>query len=286
MNIAFVTSAALSELTSDDQIAVAALNRLGAEVTGAVWNDPLVDWMGFDAIVVRSTWDYYQRANEFRDWIDKLDTMTARLWNPPAVLRWNMDKTYLRGLEQAGVPVVPTEWLSKGSRADLRAILDERGWRDAVVKPVISAAANRTWRVSHSNVSQLDAQLAESLAQGGVMIQPFIPEIQTRGEWSLMFIDGEFSHAVRKTPTDGDFRVQTTFGGESVTDVPTSEVVSAARRVLDAAPAPWLYARVDGIETALGFVLLELEMLEPSLFFSHTTTGAGRFAESIIRLAS
>lgn len=204
------------------------------------------------------------------------------MWNPPAVLRWNMEKTYLRDLERAGVSIVPTEWLEKGTNPDLGGLLAERGWMDAVVKPVISAAATRTWRVSHATVLDVGAQFAESLDAGDVMVQPFMSEIQTRGEWSLMFIDGDFSHAVRKMPTEGDFRVQTGFGGRSITDQPDGELIRAARRVLDVAPSPWLYARVDGIETDAGFVLLELEMLEPSLFFSHTTSGAARFAEAVV----
>jgi hypothetical protein len=282
LNIAFATSVAQSDLTPDDRLAVAALTERGARVTAAVWSDPSVEWTAFDSIVVRSTWDYHRHAQQFRDWIEALEVADARVWNPPAVLRWNMEKTYLRDLERAGVPVVPTAWLSRGSAADFGALLEERSWRDAVVKPVISAGANRTWRIAHAIAPETQAQLAESLELGDVMVQPFVPEIQTNGEWSLMFIDGEFSHAVRKTPTEGDFRVQAGFGGRSDTETPDCAVLNAARRVLDAAPAPWLYVRVDGIETESGFVLLELEMLEPALFFSHSPAGTVRFAESII----
>ena len=282
MNIAFVTSTAHPDLTPDDRLAVAQLERRHARVAAAIWNDPSIDWAAFDAIIIRSTWDYHHRAAEFRAWIDALEAAGAPMWNPPAVLRWNMEKTYLRDLERAGVPIVPTEWLEQGTNPDLGGLLAKRGWMDAVVKPVISAAATRTWRVSHANVLDVGAQFAESLDAGDVMVQPFMPEIQTRGEWSLMFIDGDFSHAVRKMPTEGDFRVQTGFGGRSITDQPDAEVIRAARRVLDVAPSPWLYARVDGIETDAGFVLLELEMLEPALFFSHTTSGAARFAEAVV----
>ena len=282
MNIAFVTSAAHPDLTPDDQIAVAQLEKRRARVTGTIWNDPSVDWTDFDAIIVRSTWDYHHRAAEFRSWIDALDSAGAPIWNPPSVLRWNMEKTYLRHLETSGVPIVPTEWLDKGTKPDLGGLLAGRGWVDAVVKPVISAGASRTWRVSHATALDAEAQFAESLDAGDVMVQTFMPEIQTRGEWSLMFIDGDFSHAVRKMPTQGDFRVQTGFGGRSITDEPDGDVIRAAQRVLAVAPSPWLYARVDGIETDAGFVLLELEMLEPSLFFSHTESGAARFAEAII----
>ena len=285
MNIAFATSAANGDLTADDRLAAAALTARGAQVTPAVWNDPSVQWAGFDSVVIRSTWDYHRHADKIRDWIGSLESAGARVWNPPSVLRWNMEKTYLRDLERAGVPVVPTAWLARGSAADIGALLDERSWRDVVVKPVISAGATRTWRMGHATAPDIHLQLAESLELGDVMVQPFVPEIQTTGEWSLIFIDGEYSHAVRKTPTEGDFRVQTGFGGRSVTDEPGSAVLEAARRVLDAAPTPWLYVRVDGIETDAGFILLELEMLEPALFFSHSASGTERFAESILTRA-
>lgn len=285
MKIAFVTSSDHADLTLDDRLAVAELASRGAQVEAAVWNDPSVQWGEFDTIVIRSTWDYHHSAAEFRDWIGALEAVGAPVWNPPAVVRWNMEKTYLRDLAAVGIPVVPTEWLAQGSRPDLGALLDRRGWTDAVVKPVISAAATRTWRVSRVSVSDIQAQLAESLDVGDVMVQPFVPEVQTKGEWSLVFFAGEFSHAVRKMPLDGDFRVQTGFGGRSAVEHPGDAVLRAVRNVLDAAPKPWLYVRVDGIETAAGYVLLELEMLEPSLFLAQNAAAPARFANAIIRAA-
>lgn len=286
MLISFVTSAAHADLTPDDRLAVAVLKQQGATVSASVWTDRSIEWSSFDVIVLRSTWDYYERAVEFREWIDALDAVKAPLWNPPSVLRWSMNKTYLQDLEKAGVPVVPTTWLSSGDAPDLRILLSERGWPEAIVKPVISANAARTWRIPIADASKFDAQLADSLKIGDMMVQPFIAEIQTRGEWSMMFIDGEFSHAVRKTPTAGDFRVQATYGGASIADQPSDAVLAAAKDALDAAPSPWMYARVDGVETASGFMLLELEMLEPSFFFAYTATGAAGFASAILDRAS
>lgn len=286
MRIAFVTSVAHADLTPDDRLAVEALEQRGAEVSAAVWTDQSIDWSSFDSIILRSTWDYYERAVEFRAWIDALDAIAAPVWNPPPVLRWSMKKTYLQDLAKAGVSVVPTIWLSKGDAPDLGSLLAERGWTEAIVKPVISANASRTWRVCSATASEHNAELAASLGAGDMMVQPFIAEIQTRGEWSMMFIDGQFSHAVRKTPCAGDFRVQATYGGESIAGEPSPDVLASARRALDAAPSPWLYARVDGIETVSGFVLLELEMLEPSFYFGDTPTGAARFADAIIARAS
>lgn len=289
MNIAFVTSADYRDLTDDDHRAVNALAERGATVLATVWNDASVNWDDFDCIVLRSTWDYHRNAAQFREWIATLEAMGAPLWNPPGLLLWNMEKTYLRDLELAGVRTVPTEWLERGTGPDIRALMDERGWHDAVVKPVVSAAANRTHRIGRSEVedsrADVHADVAASLEMGDVMVQPFIPEIQTRGEWSLIFVDGEFSHSVRKTPMSGDFRVQAHLGGDATTESANGSLIASARDALNVVQWPWLYARVDGIETADGFILLELEMLEPSLYFAHTETGAQRFAEAVLRCA-
>ena len=285
MNIAFATSEEYRGLTEDDHRAVAALAERGATVTATVWNDPSVEWSSFDCVIVRSTWDYHRHVDRFRAWTGSLEQAGAQLWNPPALLRWNMEKTYLRDLALAGIPTVPTAWLARGSDADIGALLEERGWHEAVVKPVISAAANRTHRVGRARATGAHSEIAASLEIGDVMVQPFMSEIQTRGEWSLIFLDGEFSHSVRKTPMSGDFRVQAHLGGDALTEAAGADVVAAARRALDTVESPWLYARVDGIETANGFVLVELEMLEPSLYFLHTDSGAGRFADAIIKRA-
>ena len=210
----------------------------------------------------------------------------ARLWNPPAILRWNMQKGYLRDLESAGVPVVPTEWLLRGARPDEAiARIEARGWPDVVIKPAISATAFRTWRDSAADVATSHEHLGELLAEGDVMIQPFMREIQAQGEWSLVFLGGSFSHAVRKRPREADFRVQSEFGGTAHADVPSDDMLRAAERVLSHVRDPWAYARVDGLQTNDGFVLLELEMLEPSLFLGMDADAPERLADAITRLS-
>lgn len=286
MSVAFVTSHFLSDLTADDRLAVAALAKRGVRVVPTVWNDASVDWPTFDAIVVRSTWDYHRRSQEFRGWIERLAASGARVWNPASVLRWNMQKTYLQAMEREGVPIVPTAWLRQGSAVTLGRVLDERDWREVVIKPAISATAFRTWRVSASEASEAHERLMELLDAGDVMVQPFIREIQSEGEWSMVFFSGTFSHAVRKRPHDSDFRVQAEFGGTEAAETPSSEVLAAATRVLATVREPWLYARVDGVETERGFVLCELEMLEPTLYLGANTEAPARFADAIVRIAT
>ncbi|HEX2091642.1 MAG TPA: low temperature requirement protein A, partial [Longimicrobiaceae bacterium] len=241
--VAFVTYDRLTELSPDDQRAVAALRGAGVEVEAAVWSDPTVEWGAYGAVVVRSCWDYWTRPAEFAAWIDRMEAEGAPLWNPPAVLRWNMDKWYLRELEAREIPVTPTEWIERGAEASLAGILARRGWERAVVKPRVSANAYQTWTTSRGEAGALQSELDRLLAGTGVMVQPFVEEIQRDGEWSLVFFRSRFSHAVVKRPAHGEFRVQPNFGGTVTPAVPTPEIVLQAERALAAAPDRTLLAR-------------------------------------------
>lgn len=280
--IAFVTHAGLPGLAADDQLAVAELSRRGAEVEPAVWDDPGVRWAGFDAVVLRSCWDYHRRLPEFLAWLERMEKEGVPLWNPAAVVRANVDKEYLAGLAAAGIPVVPTLRVEKGSAADLAAILEERGWDEVVVKPAVSASAFQTWRTSRAQAAAEQRSFEELLSGSGALIQPFLPEIQTGGEWSFIFLGGEFSHAVLKRPQEGDFRVQEHLGGSSRAAAPGETLIAQARAVTEKIPEPWLYARVDGVETEAGFLLMELELTEPSLFLGSDPEAPGRFAAAIL----
>lgn len=279
--IAFVTSSALPDLTADDRLAVAALSHLGLDAVPAIWDDTAVDWPRFAAVVVRSPWDYFLRPAEFARWLDRLEALRAPVWNPVPLLRWNMDKRYLRGLERAGVRCVPTHW-TEGARGDgLREILHRNGWAQAVVKPVVSGGAHETWLVSAAAVDSGVEARFHDLAARGAMVQPLVEEIRTEGEWSLLFFDGEYSHAVLKRPAAGDFRVQEAHGGRGVPAAPEPALVGAARAVLARVEQPWLYARVDICRHAGAWTLMELEMLEPSLFLDADAEAPSRFARAI-----
>jgi glutathione synthase/RimK-type ligase-like ATP-grasp enzyme len=282
--IAFITSAAWADLSPDDRLAAAELTRRGIEVQPAVWDDPKIDWSTFDQAVLRSCWDYHRRLPEFLGWLDRIERAGVPLWNPPSLVRFNADKAYLEALAVAGVPVVPTLRLERGASADLAAILDERGWTEAVVKPAVSASAFRTRRARREEAGAVQTELTEMLAGSAVLIQPFLPEVQTRGEWSFLFFAGEYSHAVLKRPGEGDFRVQQELGGSAVAKRPDPGLLAQARAVAERIPGPWLYARVDGIELEGGFTLMELELIEPSLFLASDPEAPGRFADAVLGL--
>ena len=280
--VAFVTYSGIPDLTADDRLAVAALAGLGVQTDAVCWDDARVDWSRYGAIVLRSTWDYFRRIAEFRAWIDRLEAMGAPLWNRPATLRWNTDKRYLSDLAHPNLAPPPGAFFVKGARIDLAALLDARGWTEAVVKPTISADGFSTERASRATAGEDQAVVDAMVARSDVMIQRLVPEIRTGGELSLMFFGGAFSHAVNKQPKRGEFRVQERLGGVISPAVAPVRLVRHATGLLEAAAPDSLYARVDVVVAEDRFVLMELELVEPSLFLEHAFGAAKAFATAIL----
>ena len=282
MKLALATCRAYPHLADDDRLLRDALQVRGAAAVPAVWDEADIAWRDFDAVIVRSTWDYHLRTGAFDAWIDRLEQEGVPVWNPPEVLRWNARKTYLKELEAAGIPTVPTRFIEEEG-TPLEAILDEAGWDEVVVKPVVSASAHETWRASRASIAADHLRYARLLAGGPLMVQPFLPAIVTEGEWSVCFFNGRYSHAVLKLPRAGDFRVQADHGGHYSAVDPPAWLIEQAAAALRAPGWRTLYARVDGCVVEEVFHLMELELLEPGLFLSTHAGAADRFAEAAIR---
>jgi glutathione synthase/RimK-type ligase-like ATP-grasp enzyme len=292
--IALITYSGVPALTADDRLLFDALTARGAEVDARPW-DGDADWATYDALVLRSCWNFHHRPREFLAWVDRINERHAdALLNAPALVRWSVDKRYLEDLAARGIAIVPTVWVSAHSGGDapeLAALIAGRDWHaGAVVKPAISATAHETWRVEPGEAGAHEERFRRLLvvAPGGVMVQPFMPEIRG-GEWSLIFLGGEYSHAVVKRPATGDFRVQHDFGGTVERREPSATLVSDARAALRAAADATrtrvedvLYARVDGIERSGRLMLMELELIEPVLFYAHAPGAAARMAALIL----
>jgi len=246
------------------------------------WDDPAEDWSKARVTVLRSTWNYPLDRDGFLAWAGRVAEVSA-LWNPLAVLRWNTYKGYLLDLEAAGVPVAPTRLVRRGSRPSLDRIRHETGWTDVVVKPAVSAASFRTLRVPPDRGEAGQRHLDELAAERDVLVQRFLPSVEDYGERALVWIDGELTHAVRKSPR---------FFGEdeavSSEPVPISKAEAAlARAALDAVPRPLLYARIDVAPGPTGDpVVMELELVEPSLFFPQCAVALDRFVAAVGRLAA
>jgi len=278
--IALATSAKYPDLTDDDRLLLAPLAQRNIQADPAIWSDPSRDWSTYDAVVLRSCWDYHLQPEKFLHWIAELEARNVPVFNSADIIRWNSDKSYLRDLETKGIAVVPTLWPEPGDPISLNDTLREMAWAKAVVKPRISATAYRTQLVASENAPSAQA-LFDDLRHGpGVMVQKFMDGITTEGEWSLMFFAGTFSHSVTKRPKLGDFRVQNDFGGTAHLADPPPDVLDAAARAVKAVHATQ-YARVDGVVDEGQFRLMELELIEPALFLAEHNAAPTRFAEAI-----
>lgn len=282
-----LVTAEIARGTDDDETPLLdALIWAGVEASVVAWDDRGVDWASFDLVVVRSTWDYAPRHQEFLRWLRRV-SLRSTLANSADVIEWNIDKRYLRELQQAGIPVVPTTWFEPGDLIRL----PERG--ELVVKPVVSAGAKDTVRyVMPDHGALARDQVAGLLARKRpVMVQPYVSSIDEHGETALVYVDGAFSHAVRKGAILREPLQEITalFAAEELSPTePTAEERAVADAVMRDVMArePVLYARVDLVRGARGEPLvLEVELFEPSLFLAHGDGAVDRFADAIARWA-
>ena len=280
MTITFATCDQQPLIAADDQILADALAPLGIEVAPVPWTgiDPsaLID---ASPIMLRSTWDYHRLPTMFAGWLSALEDSGRTVWNDPAVARGNVDKIYLRQLESAGIAIPKTRWLERVDQESVLRALEEERWSHAVLKPRIAATAYGTFLVT-PDMALADDEIAPARASGA-LLQEFVPEILDRGETSLMYCDGVFSHAVSKHAKAGDYRVQQDFGGEVAPLMPSQELIAFANRVTSTIATPCLYARVDVVDSHRGPLLMELELIEPELYFLIVPSAAGRFAVAI-----
>ncbi|GAB4516499.1 MAG: hypothetical protein OHK0046_21980 [Anaerolineae bacterium] len=283
--VALVTYQQLPELALDDALLIEPLLRRDVAAKPAVWDDSTVNWKTFDAVILRSTWDYHLRTADFVAWLAELEGRGVKVYNPVDIIRWNMDKIYQRTLHAHGIHTLPTLWIEQGSTADLKTLLEDRNWEQVVVKPRISASAHKTWILRRSEAAAHQARFAEMAAVSGVMVQKFAPEISD-GEWSFVFFGDIYSHAVLKRPAPDSMFVQQEHGGTVHIQVPDPALISQAAHILRVTrrilKADLLYARVDALVTDNLLHLMELELIEPELFLGKGQSEVvERFADAI-----
>lgn len=237
------------------------------------------DWSRYDAVLPLGCWGYHKDAAGFRSWIAQLAAAGVRMINPPEIVKWNLDKSYLLDLQKAGVEVAPLLHFPKGSRPDLATELSAAGWSRYVVKPTISANSERTAVAEGPPDAKVLALADEILGRCGLLLQPFFEEIPKTGEWSLMFFGEALSHTVLKVPKAGDFRSQPDYGARVTCAEPPPAVVTQARAAVRAARPGLAYARVDGFLRDGRLQLVELELIEPYLYLSSAGDGMGAAAE-------
>jgi glutathione synthase/RimK-type ligase-like ATP-grasp enzyme len=283
--IGIVTGEEAPTLTADGRALSWALAQRGAATAALRWDDSSVDWATFDVALVRSCWSYYERLDAFQEWLSTVEDAGVTLLNPGDVVRWNVHKSYLRDLEAAGVPVLPTAWVERGTDASLPEILARHGWDEAVVKPAVGTSSDGVWRTS--DAADAAARFDDQLAATDLLVQAFAPEIGD-GELSLVCFQGEYSHAYRVVPADGDFRAHPNFGGTLTAYDPPEHVRERATGIVQAAcdcvgvdPVELPYARVDGVIRDGEFRLVELELVEPYLNLDSADGAAAAFADAV-----
>lgn len=280
MRATLVTCAAWPELSASDRLYAEALTKRGVTVAGAPWNGPPEPFAGVDLVVLRSNWDYHHDLAGFTTWLDALERRGAHVLNAPALVRWNLDKRCLLDLERWGVRVPATEVVPADPNAIVQ-VFARRGWETAVVKPLVGVSGHgvRLLR-SGDPVTLEDATTASH--PDGVLMQEYLPEVAHFGEISLVFFDGEFSHAALKRPAAGDFRVNSDYQGTAEPFQPDPDLVRQARAALDTLEEAPLYARVDVVVRDGQLIVVELELNEPALFMSMAPESAARFAEATV----
>ena len=281
--LAWVTAREARGRDEDEPLALAALQRTGVSVEVLDWDDPAVNWSRFDRVVLRSAWDYPQRLPEFLSWLEEVDAVSD-LVNPPATVRWSLDKQYLAELAEAGVPITPTVFLKPGSAATFPA-------GDFVVKPAVGAGSRDAASYRADQHETAVAHVARLHAAGQVvLVQPFLKSVATDGEWPLVFFDGRFSHAASKRVAlpqagaiDDLFAAET--NAEYVATAAQIDVAQAAVDLVSGRLGTPAYARVDLVRDDAGqFCVLEVELIEPSLFLPYTDPAAAeRFAAVLVR---
>ncbi len=279
--LAVATSADLPSIQPDDVPLPTALRLRGIELQVCVWNDPDVDWSSFDGVLIRTIWDYFKHHAAFLGWLDQLDRLGVPTINDSALLRWNSDKRYLLELAARGVAIIPTELADLQQLPQVVAAMPSGS---LVVKPSVSGGAWHTLRgVAGDPV--FENAMAQLPAGHDYLVQPFVEEVVSDGEWSLLYFDGTFSHAVLKRAAPGDYRVQGEFGGSVERIQPSPDTLEAAARALAAAATighgDHAYARVDGVIRAGQFLVMELEMIEPLLYLHAWPHAVERLAKAV-----
>lgn len=259
------------------------LKNAGWETKTISWRAENIDWNQFDLVMIRSTWDYQLDSEKFLNVLHTIDNSTAHLENSINIVKWNINKKYLRELEQKKIQIVPTLWLETFNKNNFSSWFEKLSTNQIVVKPCISAGAFDTFRITKAEHLTMVDVLAEKFEQRAFMVQPFVPSIVDEGEFSIFYFDGEYSHCILKKPKLNDFRVQEEFGGFLSKVTPESELKEQAESILKVIDTPLLYARFDFVRWEDNFALMEAELIEPSLYFNLDSEAPKRYVDAMER---
>jgi hypothetical protein len=278
---AFLTLDETGDFVIDDERAIAPLAELGWQTETLSWRQTARPWSDFDAVIIRSTWDYWNDVPAFLEALAQINRQ-SRLANALDLVHWNLSKTYLRDLQGKGVSVVPTLWLDSLDGCSPGLCSDRLGTDQLVVKPVVGANGQDAFRFGRHEDPSRWATIAACFPGRACMVQPFMDKVITEGEFSLFYFNGEFSHAILKIPAAEEFRSQEERGAQIRSVAPEPGLLAVGRKAMAAvAPSP-LYGRIDFVRNAAGaFDVMELELIEPSLYLRMDPQAPRRFARAV-----
>ncbi|TVZ59945.1 hypothetical protein NA63_2488 [Flavobacteriaceae bacterium MAR_2010_105] len=265
----------------EDDLVKQALDSLGIKTLRLAWDDPNFDWSTTKAVLFRTTWDYFDRFEEFSNWLTQVSKLT-RLINSENLIRWNIDKHYLQDLKTNGVNIAETYFIEKKDTRSLKDIHHHLGWMETVLKPCVSGAARHTYKLNEKTIGAHEHIHRELIEKEAMMLQPFQFNIVSLGEISMMVFNGQFTHAILKKAKAGDFRVQDDFGGSVHPYSPSKAEIEFSEHAVKACPELPIYARVDIFTANNGEIaLFELELIEPELWFRNHPEAASVLAKAI-----
>jgi len=281
-HVALLSMDNLDEFECYDSLLEYPMKELGWKTCEISWRDKQVDWNDFDAVIIRSPWDYQDHCDAFLLTLEKIEKSKAILANCLDLVKWNINKNYLRQLENDDVAIIPTLWHNHYSESILSDAFDFFEVEQLIIKPCISANADDTYRLNRK-ASNIDHSAMEKLFDDrDFMLQPFMTSIIEEGEYSLFFFNNKYSHSIIKKPQKGDFRVQEEHGGQLALIQPAEKLMTAAKQALAHLPHKTLYARLDFVRAADDFLLMEAELIEPSLYFNMDADSPARFAQAFV----
>jgi glutathione synthase/RimK-type ligase-like ATP-grasp enzyme len=283
MKIALLTCEKLPDLTLEDQKLIPALAKHNIEAKAVIWCDKTINWNDFDYLIFRNTWDYFEKETEFIIWLDQIEKLGIKTLNPIEIIKKNIHKFYLREMEKQGISIIPTVFIDKTNTLNLAECIPQH-WKKAVIKPAFSAGSYLTEVFEVSTIQEINKQYSSIASEKELLLQEFMPQIQTLGETSFIFFNKKFSHCVNKKPADGDFRVQSQFGGKYNLVQPSQELIEKALKIVHTFQDDLLYARVDGIVIDNDLYLMEIECIEPDLYFNLSKGSLEQFVAAIVEL--
>lgn len=279
MKIALATCERLPDLSDSDKNLIPEFGKYNIRAIPEIWDNPNVNWADYEAIIVRNTWDYYTKFPQFVNWMDILATTGVKVLNDLKIIRKNSHKFYLKEIQDAGFRVIPTIFLNNDSEITNE---DLKKYQKMVLKPAVSAGSYKTEVLTGVDLNS--ENIKSKTQEGDWLLQPFLPEIQTEGEISMIFFGNEYSHSIIKKPTEGDFRVQKQFGGQYLPFSPGSELLAELNPVFQVFGEEFLFGRIDGVMLGGEFHIMEIEMLEPDLYFDFFPEKVALFCEKAVEM--